>query len=104
MLLERRVVIDAQGNFGMTLIHWAMQLRRIQITRLLLEYGADVIICDEMGRNASQYAWDQEMAQLLSEYGADLQSGICLSTLCTWQPAGKTDTDWSSIFIYKIDY
>jgi len=42
MLLERRVVIDAQGNFGMTLIHWAMQLRRIQITRLLLEYGADV--------------------------------------------------------------
>ena len=74
ILLERGAAVnDAQGNLGRTPLHRAVNARKPQIVRLLLEHGADVSVRDEGGRTAYQLASHceyQEIVELLSAYGA----------------------------------
>jgi len=79
MLLERGARIDARSATSETPLHYAVDGRvdgnKIQIVRLLLEHGADVNARDNSGKTPSQLASksrDPEIAELLSEYGAEL--------------------------------
>jgi hypothetical protein len=70
MLLECGASINVQNDVGETPLHCAVQRGKIQVVRLLLEHGADVNVCDQYGRTPSQLAEQQEILELLSEYGA----------------------------------
>jgi ankyrin repeat protein len=71
MLLERGAVIDARDDRGRTPLRRAVEKGEIQVAQLLLEHGADVNARDESGDTPSQYATQQEMLELLSEYGSE---------------------------------
>jgi hypothetical protein len=71
MLLERGVVIDARDDDGRTPLSWAVGSGRIQTARFLLKRGADVNARDESGKTPSQYTTQQEILELLSEYGSE---------------------------------
>ena len=75
MLLERgaQAIIDARDNQGRTPLTWAVQTGRIQVARLLLEHGADVNAGNKSGRSPFQVTMQvqQEILELLSEYGAE---------------------------------
>jgi ankyrin repeat protein len=51
-------------------LHWAVQKKCIQAVRLLLEHGADVNVRNKSGETPSQLTSQQEIVELLSEYGA----------------------------------
>jgi uncharacterized protein len=70
MLLERGAVIDAQSMGGRTALSFAADGGYTQAVRLLLEHGADVNVCDDGGKTASQLATQQEIVEILSKYGA----------------------------------
>jgi ankyrin repeat protein len=71
MLLDRRARVDVPDkNFGYTPLHQAVRMGNIQIVRLLLEHGVDVNARDQRGRTPAQHTPQQEIIQLLSEYGA----------------------------------
>ena len=55
---------------GLTPLHWAVKDRKVFPVRLLLEHGADVNARDNAGETSFQYAEQQEISQLLLEYGA----------------------------------
>jgi ankyrin repeat protein len=71
MLLERGAVIDARDDDGRTSLSMAVERGKIEVARLLLEHSADVNARDELGKTPSQYTDQQEILQLLSEYGAE---------------------------------
>jgi hypothetical protein len=71
MLLERGAVIDARNNEGKTSLHRAVERGKIEVARLLLKHGADVNARDESGKTPSQFTTQQEILELLSEYGAE---------------------------------
>ena len=71
MLLERGARIDDHDNdFGWTPLHYAVDRRKIQVLRLLLEHGADVNVRKKLGKTPSHYADQEDIAELLFEYGA----------------------------------
>jgi hypothetical protein len=70
MLLECGASINVQDYVGETPLHCAVKEGEIQAVRLLLEHGADVHVRDKNGRTPSQLAEQQEILELLSEYGA----------------------------------
>jgi hypothetical protein len=70
MLLERGAVIDARDNEGRTSLHHAVKRGKIQVARLLLKHGADVNARDESGKTPSQSTTQQDILDLLSEYGS----------------------------------
>ena len=70
MLLERGALIDAQNESGKTPLSLAVERGSVHVVRLLLKHGADVNVRDESGRTPSQYTTQQEILELLSEYGA----------------------------------
>jgi ankyrin repeat protein len=49
-------MIDAQNHRGSTPLHWAANIGRIGVVRLLLEHGADVNLRDGNGNTPSQLA------------------------------------------------
>jgi hypothetical protein len=71
MLLGRGAVIDARDNRGRTSLHKAVEKGKIQVARLLLKHGADVNARDESGKTPSWYTTQQEILELLSEYGSE---------------------------------
>jgi ankyrin repeat protein len=74
MLLEYGARVDAQTNDGETPLHGAVKhVGRVQAARLLLEHGADVNARDKSGRTPYQLVSrnNQDVRQLLSEYGAE---------------------------------
>jgi cytohesin len=71
MLLERGAVIDARDSRGRTSLHRAVGEGKIRFARLLLEHGADANAQDKSGETPSQYTMQQEILELLSEYGAE---------------------------------
>ena len=76
MLLERGAAMDirAEMDAGRTPLTEAVYSRKIQMVRLLLEYGEDVNERDGLGRTPSQWASidkQQDIVELLSEYGAE---------------------------------
>jgi ankyrin repeat protein len=71
MLLERGAVVDARGDDGGTSLHRAVEEGKIEVARLLLEHGADVNARDKSGKTPSQYTTQQEILELLSEYGSE---------------------------------
>jgi ankyrin repeat protein len=71
MLLERGAVIDARDDDGETSLHMAVGAGRIQVAQLLLKHGADVNARDKSGKTPSQYTTQQDILELLSEYGAE---------------------------------
>jgi hypothetical protein len=71
MLLERGAVIDTRDKDDRTSLHEAVGWGAIQVARLLLEHGADVNARDKSGKTPSQYTTQQDILELLSEYGAD---------------------------------
>ena len=71
MLLKRGAGINENDNVGgKTPLHCAVEGMKIQVVRLLLEHGADVNVRDKQDRTPSQHAEQREIAELLSEYGA----------------------------------
>ena len=70
MLLERGARIDDPSGVGKTALHMAVARGNIQAARLLLEHGADVDARDIYGQAPVQSTQQQEILQLLSEYGA----------------------------------
>ena len=74
MLLEHGARVDAQTDNGETPLHGAVKdVSYVQAARLLLEHGADVNARDKKGRTPFQLtdSYQQEVRQLLSEYGAE---------------------------------
>jgi ankyrin repeat protein len=71
MLLERGAVIGARDDAGRTSLHMAVEWGSIQVARLLLKHGADVNARNESGKTPSQVTTQQEILELLSEYGAE---------------------------------
>ena len=71
MLLERGALINVRDDQGRTPLSWAVVKNKIQVARLLLEYGADANAHDRSGRTPSQSTEQQEILELLSEYGAE---------------------------------
>jgi hypothetical protein len=71
MLLKRGAVIDARDYRGRTSLHKAVERGNIQVARLLLEHSADVNARGKSGKTPSQVATQQEILELLSEYGAE---------------------------------
>ena len=71
MLLERGAVIDAQDNLGRTSLFRAVDRGKIQVAQLLLKHGADVNARDKSGKTPSQYTRQQDILDLLSEYGSE---------------------------------
>jgi ankyrin repeat protein len=61
MLLERGAVIDAQSISGTAALSHAAARGDIQAVRLLLEHGADINVCDDEGKTASQVPTEQEI-------------------------------------------
>ena len=70
MLLERGARISVQDEYGDTPLHEAVSNGHIQVVRLLLEHGADVDVRNKTGKTPSQWTKQQEILELLSEYGA----------------------------------
>ena len=70
MLLKRGAVTDARDNRGRTSLHKAVERGKILVARLLLEHGADVSARDKSGKTPSQVTTQQDILELLSEYGA----------------------------------
>ena len=71
MLLERGARTIDHDDSGQTSLHWAVRGGRIQAVRLILEHGADVNARNNAGKTPFQYAEQQEISQLLLEYGAN---------------------------------
>ena len=71
MLLERGAVVDARENNGETSLFRAVKDGRIEVARLLLEHSADVNARDKSGKTPSQCTTQQDILELLSEYGAE---------------------------------
>jgi ankyrin repeat protein len=71
MLLERGEVIDTRDNGGMTPLHKAVEWGKIQVVRLLLEHGADVNARDKLGKTPSRFTTQQDILELLSQYGSE---------------------------------
>jgi ankyrin repeat protein len=71
MLLECGARIDVLDNIACTALHWAVIYNNIQAVQLLLEHGADVNARDYWSKTPAQCAWQQEIRELLSEYGAN---------------------------------
>jgi ankyrin repeat protein len=70
MLLERGAGINVQDGGGQTPLQWAVMGGKIQVVRLLLEHGADVNARNISGDTPSQHADQEDIAELLFEYGA----------------------------------
>ena len=72
-LLDRGADINARHDLDWTPLHSAVRgkVKDIQIVRLLLEHGADVNARDGSGRTLFQCTGQQEILDLLSEYGAE---------------------------------
>ena len=71
-LLDHGADINARDKDDWTPLRWAViQKNNIQLVRLLLERGADANARDKTGITASQRAVEQEVVELLSEYGAE---------------------------------
>ena len=71
ILLERGALVDSRGYHGETSLHVAVKEGKIEVARLLLKHGADVNTRDESGKTPSQYATQQDILELLSEYGSE---------------------------------
>jgi hypothetical protein len=59
--------IDAIGRYSNTALMLAVQCANISTVQLLLSLNADATKVDDNGNIALQYAWTDEMKQLLSE-------------------------------------
>ena len=71
ILLEHGAVIDARNNEGGTSLHMAVEMGKIEVARMLLEHSADVNTRDKSGKTPSQCTTQQDILELLSEYGAE---------------------------------
>jgi ankyrin repeat protein len=71
MLLERGARIDVGNDQEKIPLHEAVERGKIQTARLLLEHGADVHARDVSGKTPSQYTTQQDILELLSEYGSE---------------------------------
>ena len=71
MLLERGARLDVRNDRGRTPLHDAVDQGQIETARLLLEHGADVNERDNSGRTPSQLTRQQDILELLSEYGSE---------------------------------
>ena len=71
MLLKRGARIDVPDKHdGQTALHRAVIMEDIQFIRLLLEHGADVNAHTKDGETPARFTRQQEIIELLSEYGA----------------------------------
>jgi ankyrin repeat protein len=71
MLLQEGAMINVHDSRGWTPLHRAVAGSNIQIVRLFLESHADVNARNQAGRTPFQSAVQQDIAELLSEYGAE---------------------------------
>jgi hypothetical protein len=70
ILLKRGARIDVPVKDGRTALHRAVMTGNIQFVRVLLEHGADVNVHDKIGKTPARWTQQQEIKDLLSEYGA----------------------------------
>ena len=71
MLLKRGARANVREPDGWTPLHYVVSPGNIQAVRLLLEHGADVNARTESGTTPSQMETQQEIVELLAEYGAE---------------------------------
>ena len=70
-LLDHGADINTRDRDDWTALRWAVtEKNNIQLVRLLLERGADANARDKDGMVASQHTDEQEVVELLTEYGA----------------------------------
>ena len=69
-LIEHGADVNARSSDLSTPLHTAARCGRIEVVRLLLEYGANVDAEDRRGKNPFQVARDPDIIKLLSEHDA----------------------------------
>ncbi len=75
--LDRQADINAQDNYGITALYYAVYLNSDEkMIKLLLRRGADINIQDNQGKTVLHHAieenMDDDMIKLLLEHGADI--------------------------------
>ena len=55
-LLDNKADVNATNNYGTTPLIYACRRGHIDIVRILIESGADYIICDKKGKSAIDHA------------------------------------------------
>jgi uncharacterized protein len=72
---EDSTLVDQQSNAGITPLHIAVKLRRMDIVKMLLAKGADIDVQDNNGLTPLHYAIGQnqeELSKYLITMGADM--------------------------------
>jgi ankyrin repeat protein len=60
--------VDVRDEFGGTPLHWAVRQHKIEVTRLLLELGADSKAFDKNGRRLCTGTWARALAARRSSF------------------------------------
>ena len=90
-LLSQGADVNASNPYGMTPLHVAVIMRRLELARLLLEHGAAVNAQTSVHQTPLHHAVlhkNAEMARLLLEHGAALNLA---------DDTGRTPVDWVAL-------
>lgn len=67
MLLDAGANVNAVDKYGNSAVVYAVKIENIDIINLLLSYGADPFLCNEMGQNAQSFTKNTKIISILKK-------------------------------------